>query len=115
MSTEQEFERRYAAWKSYLDDDLSLSLSSRDAAYTENEPFRALVALGEPAIPYMVQRLLCDELGHFLIHALAEITGYEFSEEEIGAAETLFGRPLGNQAMAAMWIGWWHRQQKESA
>ena len=114
MTIEQEFNQRYEAWKVYIEEDLTLGLLSSDEAYIDNEPYQALVSLGEAAIPFMVEQLLCDEAGHFLIQALAEITGYEFSEEEIEAAELLFGRPLGNQAMAAMWIGWWRKQQTAS-
>lgn len=110
---ETTFLQWYARWLEYLHQDTSQAFSSTDKDLVNNEPYRQIVALGQEAIPYIMERLLCEEEGHFLIHALAEITGHRFSGEEIRAAELLFGSPLGNQAMAVMWLGWWWKQQRK--
>ncbi len=107
------FTDRYERWRAYINRPTIDFFSSADAPQVENEPFREIVALGPEAISFIMQRLLCDEEGHFLINALAEITGHQFPDEEIKAAELLFGKPLGNQAMAAMWLGWWWKQQRK--
>lgn len=113
MAMEEEFNRRYAEWKAHIESDDSMALLSSDDAFIDNAHFRRIVALGDAAIPHILPRLLCEEEGHFLVHALAEITGHDFSEQEYRAAEQLFGKPLGNQAIAAMWLGWWGKQQKQ--
>ncbi|MDJ0755372.1 MAG: hypothetical protein QNJ45_17745 [Ardenticatenaceae bacterium] len=105
---------RYERWMAHINRPAADLFSSADAPLIENEPFRGIVALGHEAVPFIMKRLLCDEEGHFLIHALAEITGRQFSDEEYEAAELLFGEPLGNQAIAAMWLGWWWKDQREA-
>ena len=90
-------------------------LSSDDAAYTSLPSFRALVELGWPAVPHMIEKLRTDEEAHFLIHALAEITGEHPLYEETGAGGRPPERPLGNQAEAAAWIAWWEARERTDA
>lgn len=80
------------------------SLSSSDDAYIALPAFRGMVALGRPAIPLMIEKLRSDAEAHFLIHALAEITG-----EQPGPPAPRNGadHPLGNQSSAAAWVAWW--------
>ncbi len=67
--------------------------------YTMNEPFRTIVALGPPAVPYIVAKLNAPD-GHFLIFALSSITAKRFSPAELAGRQS-------NQAVAALWLDWW--------
>ena len=109
---EDDFCQRYEAWKKYVHDEAACELASSDKPFVENPPFRAIVALGPPAIPAIVRHLFRDDLSHFLVHALRELTGHEFSSEDRLAAIQLFGH-LGNQAECAMWLGWWAKNGRE--
>jgi len=106
----ERFEQYYRKWKTHIQDD-EIALSSSDDAYIQNPPYRAMVAMGWDAVPHIIEKLRTDEDAHFLIHALKEITGKQFMEDDIKAARAQYGRPLGNQAYAAMWIEWWNERQ----
>jgi hypothetical protein len=73
---------------------------SDNASAVMNEPFRRMVALGPPAIPYIMEKLTTDPGGHFLIFALSSITGKQFSPAELADK-------WSNQEIAALWVKWW--------
>jgi hypothetical protein len=108
----REFDNRYRDWKTFITTSDTCLLSSDDRPFIDNPPFRELVALGEAAIPLIVNQFFRDDLAHFLHHAMDELTGHRFDAEDIVAAERLFGRPLGNQARCAMWLGWWWKNKR---
>jgi hypothetical protein len=108
---EDDFLRRYEAWKKFVQQDPSCQFASADAPFIENAPFRAIVELGRAAIPAMVAHLFRDDCSHFLHHALRELTGHQFPPEDHAAARQLFGH-LGNQAECAMWLGWWSKNRQ---
>ena len=83
------------------------AMSSADALYVDNAEFRAMVEMGWDAVPYMIEKLRSDEDAHFLIHALASITG-ERPAARTGGNEA-GGRPevAGNQTVAEAWVAWW--------
>lgn len=105
------FEQHYRRWKAHAEDD-ALALSSSDVAYTDNPPFRAMVEMGWPAVPYLIEKLRTDDGNHFLIHALAEITGHRITLEEARAAQGDPGAVPGNQAYVACWLAWWDAHPK---
>jgi hypothetical protein len=111
QSIRDRFEALYREWKEQVDSG-SVSLSSSDDTYVSLPAFRAMVALGEAAIPYMIEKLRTDEDAHFLIHALAEITGERPRPPAPGAG---VDRPLGNQATAAAWVAWWDERDAGDA
>jgi hypothetical protein len=98
------FEALYREWKEQVDSG-SVSLSSSDDAYVAVPAFRAMVALDQAAIPFMIEKLRTDEDAHFLIHALAEITGER--PPPPARADRAAEGPLGNRAQAAAWVAWW--------
>jgi hypothetical protein len=105
-TTADQFEERYARWKAFVESHAD-PLSSSDADSIRNPEFDAMVALGEPSIPHILRKLRTDDGAHFLVHALERITGHQFAEEDVRAAQRRHGAPLGNQGYAEMWQEWW--------
>lgn len=103
------FEQRYSEWSSYIRNMNSYSSSDRD--YVQNSHFEAIIDLGSEAVPFIMAKLKSEEHAHFLVHALAIITGKRFSAEEIATYRKTTDSPLGNQAMAEVWLSWWDAQQ----
>ena len=103
QSIRDRFEALYREWKAQVRSGPT-SLSSSDDAYVAVPAFRAMVALGQAAIPFMIEKIRTDEDAHFLIHALAEITG---EHPPPARADRAAGGPLGNRAQAAAWVAWW--------
>jgi hypothetical protein len=109
---EDEFLRRYEAWKRFVEEDANCQLASSDTPFIDNPPFRAIVELGPAAVPAIMANLFRDDYSHFLHHALRELVDHEFSPEERAAAIQLFGH-LGNQAECGLWLGWWIKNRNE--
>ena len=107
----ERFEQLYGEWSSYVQQNILYSSSDRD--YIQNPHFDAIVALGSDALPFIMEKLRSDEHAHFLIHALARITGKQFSPEEIEAYRSPADGPLGNQAFVQLWLSWWDSQQRQ--
>lgn len=88
-------------------------IQSDDAYYSNNVHFQAIIDLGDAVIPFVIETLKeHDEYSHFMVNALQKITNYRFNQQEIAAAELLFGHPLGNQIFAYLWIGWWRKKSQ---
>jgi hypothetical protein len=102
----ERFEQLYEEWSRSLQQGAAL-YSSSDRDFIQNPPFEAIVALGPDALPFIMEKLRSDAHAHFLIHALARITGKQFSPEEIAASHSPADGPIGNQAFARLWLSWW--------
>jgi len=109
-ATSEHFERLYREWRSHVDRSVT-PYSSSDHHYIQNPHFDAIVNLGSDALPFIMEKLRSNEYAHFLIHALARITGKRFSLEELRACRPLADGPLGNQAFVQLWLSWWDSQQ----
>ena len=59
------FETKYKAWKDYCSQP-SISVSSDTTRYINNDPYREMIQLGIPALPYMMEKIGSDPSGHFL-------------------------------------------------
>lgn len=103
QSIRDRFDALYRAWNEQVATGPA-SLSSSDDAYLALPAFRGMVALGRPAIPLMIEKLRADAEAHFLIHALAEITG---EQPRLPPPRNGAGDPRGNQSTAAAWVAWW--------
>ena len=101
------FEAHYQRWQAHVEGE-AVSLASDDRPYIDNAPYRAIVEMGWPAVPHIIEKLRTDEQAHFFIHALAEITGHRFTAGETSAEAQ---QPTGNQAEAARWLAWWDERQ----
>ena len=66
------FEERYRRWRARIASG-DIVLSSFEKDYISNPEFDAIVELGEAAIPYILEKIECDEDAHFLRHAVDRI------------------------------------------
>jgi hypothetical protein len=118
------FETKYKAWKDYCSQP-SISLSSNTTPYINNNPYREMIKLGIPALPYMMEKIGSDPSGHFLCAvmphnlktAVPMITKKKFhitqtgqkpgefrwSVEEFPDMKELDKPPVGYK----LWLRWW--------
>lgn len=108
----ERFEQLYREWLSYVRQSL-ISYSSADRDYIQNPHFDAIVDLGSDALPFIMEKLRSDDEAHFLIHALARITGKNFSRKELEAHRSPADGPSGNQTFVQLWLSWWDSQQRQ--
>lgn len=101
-NTEAEFNKLFAEWKQATRD-FMVQLSSKPEDYTNNEPYAAIVALGEAALPFLVEKL---EEGEFLLYrAILDILGVRL--EELVARDLQFE---SEQRKSEELIEWWRRR-----
>jgi hypothetical protein len=75
------FEAKYAAWAAWLQEHASPSSKIDLSTLFDNQPFRDIVALGPPAVPYMVDKM---EQNHWIGEALSRITKFKWHERRVG-------------------------------
>jgi hypothetical protein len=109
----EQFERLYEEWSRSVQD-ASIAYSSSDRDYIQNPHFDAIVELGHDALPFIMEKLRSDEGAHFLIHALTRITGRRFPPGEAEADRASAGEPIGNQAIARLWLSWWDSRHTDT-
>jgi hypothetical protein len=98
---EREYEKAVAAWKEYIRDPKILE-SSNTSDYTKNEPYERIVALGKPALQFLMRDL---ERGEFLLNQAArQITGVDvvkvYPREKV----------TGEQDISKLWVRWWREK-----
>jgi hypothetical protein len=73
-----DFDDAYRKWRDAIDRDPSLSLSSRPEDYTSIPEYKAIVDLGQAALPGILDRL---EAGDFLLNEAAfTIAGLKYED-----------------------------------
>lgn len=112
-STRDDFEQAYRRWRAAASAPARARLSS-SAAVAEGPELDAIVALGPPAVPRILEAMERDPDAHFLVLALERITGRRPGEDELASARARFGAPLGNQQLAVLWREWWDARQGEA-
>ncbi len=75
------FEAKYAAWAAWLQEHASPSSKIDLSTLFDNQPFRDIVALGPPAVPYMVDKM---QENHWIGEALSRITTYRWHTIRLG-------------------------------
>lgn len=105
-SSKKEFERRFEAWKTYCSRP-EIRLQSNTDYYTENEKYRAMIALGKPALPFLMEKLRAGEF--FLNKAVGEIAGFDIApRDSIDIDEWKPGvRAFSAQEISRRWVEWW--------
>lgn len=97
----EQYREALEAWKKYIQKP-EISLSSSPSAYTDNEPYNRLVALGPPALPFLVGSL--EEGEFFLNEAMRRITGIDvrslYPKEKVE----------GEQDLSKLWVRWWNEK-----
>ena len=78
------FDAHYLGWRRFIEADPARSLSSDPAVLSSGPDYDAIVALGTPAIPLLLERM-GDEGELFLNLAMGRITGQAPPPPEAGA------------------------------
>ncbi len=74
FSVERKFEKRYAAWHNNLK---HLPYTEKTADLISMPTFRAIVALGRPALPHIIAKMQRERgVNDFLAFAVVEISGW---------------------------------------
>jgi hypothetical protein len=116
------FEDRYKLWYEYC---LSQGHSSLTYKYTNNEPFREIVALGIPALPYIIEKTMEESRNSPFLFSIFPAICYitkanlviVFKEKDGELVKTISGfpyvAPKENEDSRAMWMRWWNEGRKE--
>jgi hypothetical protein len=110
----EEFDTKFSAWEKRCSR-IDIAIQSDTSARTNIEEYRALVAMGKPALPLLMEKLEAGEF--FLNKAVQEITGIDIAPRgSIGPLEWKPGvRPFSEQDVSERWIEWWkvHKDSPE--
>ncbi|ACL04743.1 hypothetical protein Dalk_3053 [Desulfatibacillum aliphaticivorans] len=101
------FDEAYRNWQTYCDTP-DVMYSSLRSTYVENEPFGAIINLGPPALPFIMEKLQKDkdndwQGGDFLLwYAVKEITGVDLEQWDLFESEP---------EIVEKYIQWWHENK----
>ena len=94
---QRDFDRSYNLWVSDCKRP-EIAVSSDSRTYTSLPSYRAIVALGRPALPYLKQKMEHDTGFDFMLaYAVVEIEGWNLSEFHPSS-----GQELRDQVLAKM-------------
>jgi len=97
----------YAQWLKYIEKP-NIAVSSRSDDYINCEPYRGIVNLGKPVLPFLIEKITdgknnsWNESQFFLWYAVREISGVDLiKRSEI----------MSEQEKAERYINWWNEKQ----
>ena len=95
------YRKAFDDWQQYIKQP-KVQVSSRTSAYTDNEPYAAIVALGRPALPLIIADI---ERGQFFLNeAAGRISGVDvrklYPDEKV----------VGEQDVSRLWVRWWNEK-----
>lgn len=106
-ATAKAFESLYNEWRKHVGSP-ETQLASHPGAYTDYPAFRDIIGLGEPALPFLVEKLKHGEASgwkeaqFFLWRAARDISGVDLTPR---------GKTLGEQDMARRYVAWWETRK----
>jgi hypothetical protein len=95
----ERFNALFAQWEKAIQDP-KIQLSSRPQDYTNNEPYREIVKLGNEALPFIVEKL--EQGIFFLNQAVFDIA--KVKTQDVFGAERKF---LSEQEKSSLITKWW--------
>jgi hypothetical protein len=108
-----EFESHLEPWLAWFDQP---HRASNSGYYTSHPEFRAMVAMGDRAVPFIIERLRARK-NPFLLLALEEITGLSPGAAKVAGMDKRWGpgRPLfgGQDPFHDAWIEWWEANEDD--
>jgi hypothetical protein len=115
------FEARYAAWREHRRRVSWGSSISNWRGAIDSEQYRAMVRLGIPALPFMVEKVREDPLIASAIEDIAKFRphirshrtqqGPLWTVDEFPDVRRPVGRPLD---AGAIWLRWWHERRERT-
>ena len=113
------FETRYQTWINWRKNPPAGSLFKSDhyQMYCDNQPFREIVELGPPAVPYIIEKLKEDRL---LVYALREISKWRYHTHRFGekpgeyiwTVEEFPDIRGSHPSPQYLWLRWWKECKK---
>jgi len=100
----ERFDALFSEWEKVIDDP-KIRISSRPRDYINNEPYKAIVNLGEVALPLIIEKL--KQGVFFMNQAVLDITGVKI--DHIIGKEKRFP---SEQEKSRLLIDWWKTRNK---
>ena len=98
------FVKHFEEWKKELEQD-SNSFSSNFTHICNTDDYKAIIKLGKPALPYLIQKL---REGYFLLNdAVSSIAQIDIRESNRISAY------YSEQKISALWIEWWEKNYEK--
>ena len=97
------FESKYQKWKEWKKNN---SVASR---FSHTKPYRDIIKLGIPAVPYIIKKMEENAIDYFLVHAVQLITKKRF-----GKSKWPKDRLGDSITKAKMYINWWRNERKKT-
>lgn len=124
-TTEQIFEERYVEWQKFLEEKTPLEIkvksSFHESLLYDNEPFRKIIEIGVPVLPYIVVKISEDRT---LCHALFRITRWRYHIERQGVDPSEYvwfveefpelQQRDGPPDRVELWLYWWREGRKQT-
>jgi len=98
----KEFYEKYRAWQKHCNR-LEIAIQSNSSYYINVPEYDALIAMGKPALPFLMEKLGAGEF--FLNKAVEKITGIDLK-----AWKPDF-RPVSEQDTSKVWLEWWEENK----
>ena len=125
QTTEQIFEERYVEWQKFLDEKLPLEIKVKSSFHESllyaNEPFRKIIEIGVPVLPYIIVKIREDRT---LCHALFKITRWRYHIERQGLDPSEYvwiveefpelQQRNGPPNRVELWLYWWREGRKKT-
>lgn len=105
-AVQKEFEVKFEAWKTYYPRP-EIRLQSNTNHDTENESYRAMIAMKKSAFPFLIEK---SKAGEFLLNkAVAKIVDIDIAPPGIFDLNEFKpgDRPISSQQIAKRWGAWW--------
>ena len=98
--TQKTFNDLFEQWAEHLETDPSFGIRSDLEAFIDNEAYRAIVSLGKPALPFLVEKL---REGYFQFNtAVSDISG--ITPKQVTPEGIDF---YSEQELAGYYVAWW--------
>lgn len=102
---EQQYRKAHQAWREHINADPNCHDKANATPFIDNPPFKAIVDLGENALPFLIRDLEKSEekdSDHLLHFAVQRITKLDVAR--LYPNNTL---PMSDRDRSRLWVRWW--------
>ena len=101
-----QFEQHHKAWRTFADSP-EMSLSSDTHQLTNHSDYKAIIAMGKRALPFVIDKLAKGDF--LMVVAARRITGIDVvrASGKVLESKELFGE----QDEARLWVEWWQQNR----
>jgi len=112
----EEFDEKFVAWKRHCSQ-FHISIQSNTDSRTKTPEYDALIAMGKPALPLLMEKLEAGEF--FLNKAVQKITGIDVVDRIRGTTRLEWGPGspppfmASEQGVSKLWLDWWKEHKDD--